>query len=305
MPTYLLYGEDTFSSRQKLKEIKSRFKNKQGDLNLTILDGENLSFSEFQKQIQSLPFLSQKRLVIIKNFLLKNKDQKLSKKLEKLLDKIPEETILFFYEQGLPEKSELFNKLNRLKKAQEFPLLRGYKLENWIKEEVENKGGKIEKEAVYLLESIVGSDLWRMENEIEKLVLFVASGKNKEPIKKEDVAFLVKSEIHPSIFALVDALGERDIKKATTLLHQLLSEGQSETYILSMIAYQFRNLLLVLDGSTSGLHPFVLEKTKRQLKNFDKKQLKNIYNNLLLTDYQIKTGAIKPSLALDLFISEL
>lgn len=307
MPIYLLYGEDTFSSRRKLEEIKRRFKNSQGNLNLSILDGENLNFSDLQKETQALPFLSQKRLVIIKNLLLKNKDERVLEAIENFLDKIPETTLLFFYEEGRPEESSLFKKLKK-SKSEEFPLLSGEKLRRWIEEEVKEKGGKIEKEAVFLLSEILDSDLFRASSEIEKLILYKA----KKEIKKEDLRILIKEEIHPNIFAFVDALGEKKREKANHILNQLLESGENESYLLSMIAYQFRNLLIVSDlqkrGDSlrkSGLHPFVLEKTLSQSKNFKEEKLKEGFEKILETDYKIKKGLISPGLALNLLVWEL
>jgi DNA polymerase-3 subunit delta len=179
-------------------------------------------------------------------------------------------------------------------------------LVDWIYQEIIKRGGKIEQGAAYRLAQIVGPDLWRASLEIDKL----CSYRNGKLIRKEDIELLVKEEIHPKIFSLIDALGERNTKRAHLLLSELLSLGENESYILSMIAYQIRNLLIIKDLlekekplNLSGLHPFVLEKTRQQSKNFTKEQLKNIYGKLLETDYNIKTGRLKPYLALDLLIA--
>jgi len=95
------------------------------------------------------------------------------------------------------------------------------------------------------------------------------------------------------------------------LLSELISFGENESYILSMIAFQFRNLLIVkefLEKGRSlddiGLHPYALKKAKIQANNFTNKQLREIYGKLLETDINIKTGNLKPHVALDLLISE-
>ena len=309
MPTYLLYGEDTFSSRRKLQEIKSRFfDTHMGEINITTLEGENLTLDQIKRAAFVAPFLAQKRLIIIKNFLNKGKEE-VKEQLAKSLDKIPDFAIVVFYEEGNVNKSSpLLKKLNVPKKSQEFPLLTQSALANWFLKEFKERGGKIEAPALQRLVQITGSDLWRASLEIDKLISYKKGG----TVKKEDVELLVKEEIHPSIFALIDALGERNIKRATTLLSELLSLGENESYILSMIAYQIRNLLIVKDLlekekplSLSGLHPFVLNKTKSQAKNFTQAQLKEIYYKLLETDLNIKTGQLKPHLALDLLVAEV
>lgn len=307
MPCYLLHGEDTFSSRKKLEEIKSRFFNSNmGDINITTLEGDNLTFEQIEKAAFITPFLSPKRLIIIKNLITKGKKE-IQEKTAESLNTFPSFSIVVFYEEGKIEKtSPLFLKLKSSKKAQEFTLLSQYSLTNWISKEVSERGGKIESNAVFRLAQITGPDLWRVSQEIDKLISYKKDG----AIQKEDVELLVKEEIHPKIFSLIDALGERNIRKANILLSELLGLGENESYILSMIAYQIRNLLIIKDLlekqkplSISGLHPFVLEKTQSQAKNFTKTQLKNIYGKLLETDYNIKTGQLKPHLALDLLVS--
>lgn len=308
MPAYLLYGEDIFSSRKKLEEIKSRFfDSNMGNINITILEGEEVNLEALKKAICLVPFLAKKRLIIIKNFLLKGKKE-VKDQAVRFLDEIPDFAISVFYEEGdLDKSSALFRKLKADKKVENFPLLSQYSMTEWCEREIRKKCGKIERDALNKLVAIIGPDLWRASLEIDKLTSY----RKYKLITKEDVSLLVKEEIHPNIFALIDALGARDIKKAYRLLDELLSSGENESYILSMIAYQFRNLLIIKDLlesqkslSASGLRPFVLGKAKVQAQNFTKDQLKNIYGKLLETDLHIKNGSLKPYLALDLLISE-
>lgn len=308
MSCYLLYGEDTFSSKKKLEEIKSRFFNtNMGELNVTTLEGESMTKGDIKQAASSSPFLAKNRLIIIKNVLNKGR-REIQDEIAESLDSLPSFAILVFYEEGDVDKtSPLFKKLNLPKKVGEFPLLKSHHLSSWFSKEIAKRGGKIELAALNKLVQIIGPDLWRASSEIDKLIAYKKGGL----IKKEDVELLVFEEIHPNIFALIDALGERNIKRAGSLLSELLALGENESYILSMIAYQFRNLLIVQDLlekqkpiSLSGLHPFVLEKTRSQVKNFTKSQLLDFYGKLLETDLNIKTGYLKPRLALDLLISE-
>ena len=84
-----------------------------------------------------------------------------------------------------------------------------------------------------------------------------------------------------------------------------------------MIAFQFRNLLLVKsseqEGSFAGnpfalagklgMHPFVLRKTIQQAKLFTFEELKKIYRDIFQADLNIKTGKIEPATAIDLLIA--
>lgn len=316
-----LYGQDTYRSKEKLDSIKERYIDASlGDTNLAVTDctDEDIDFPRISRMILTMPFLASKRLVVIKNLLAQG-SKKLQEEIEKFLPKVPKTILLVFYEEGLPDRrSSLFKKLNRPKQAQEFRLLDNDQLRQWIKKEIESRGGEIHPLAIGKLILHVGNDLWRMSNEISKLISYRETEKqrNKETITVQDVELLVKAKIDSNIFALIDALGHKNSRQATRELHKLLDSGKNELYILTMIVYQFRNLLIVKDLSErkksfwqikneSGLHPFVLQKAFSQAEKFTLEELKNFYQRLLDFDIKIKSGKIEPKLALDMIVIEL
>lgn len=310
---YLLYGEDTYRSRQKLNQIKEEFSKKDsGSLNLISLAGEDLDLARFRLETSSLPFLSEKRLVIVENLFLRGLKETI-KEIIDFLPHLPETADLVFYEQDkLDEKFiNLFKKIGQVFK---FNLLEGDSLARWIEEEVKREGGKIERAAVDRLAIYVGNDLWQMSNEIKKLIAFKYEDDKKEPvILQEDVGLLTKANFNATIFNLIDALGNKNSRKTLSLLVKFLETGEAELSILGMITYQFRNLLIIKDLVSQGLsfeamikkthlHPFVVRKTIRQSKNFSQEELKKIYQKLLDCDLAIKTGQVEPDLALELLV---
>jgi len=312
MPVYLIYGEDNFRAKKKLDQIKEKYISASlGDTNLKIID-EEASFDQISREILAIPFLAKSRLVIIRNLLKKGKKD-IQEKTAGMLTKIPSSTVVFFYEDEIPDKrTALFKKLNSPGKAQEMKLLEEDQLRRWIKKEVENRKGTIESEGVALLAEYVGPDLWRMNNELDKLTAF-----NKK-ITRENIKLLVAPEIKADIFKMIDAIGEKNFQKAIKEYEKLIESGQNELYILSMIVYQFRNLLIVKDlversrnplsrwdiAKKAGMHPYVAQKTLFQAKNFTIEKLKKIYAILLDFDVAIKTGKIEGKVALVLIIAK-
>ena len=309
-----LYGEDNYRLKQKLKVIKDKYLNVSNtDANFSVLDAEEVNdFEKIKADIEAMPFLVDKRLVILENFLSKA-SKKMQENLVNYLDNIPEITIVVFIEEGTPNRrTSLFKQLKKkCARYWQFRPLKSYELEKWIKKFVGKKGTSVEPQAVQLLASYVGSDLWQMSNEIEKLILY----EGKEKINSSDVELLVKAKLDANIFNLIDALGYKNIKKATGKLEDLLESGEPEVYILTMIIYQFRNILVVKDllergekqtiGKKTKLHSFVLQKTLNQAKNFTLIRLKEIYQKLADTDLAIKTGQIESKIALNLLLVEL
>ncbi|EKD49148.1 MAG: hypothetical protein ACD_63C00254G0005 [uncultured bacterium] len=314
-----LHGEDTYRSRQKLNEIIKKFKKSDSSgLNIAVLDMEENSLEDFIKPVTVMPFMSKSRLVIVKN-VLGNKDSDLRKKILDLLQnkKVPDTTTLVFFEyKKIDKRQSLFKFLKKESKSQEFYLLPEFELNSFVKKEVKDLGGKIDNTAVARLVLYVGNDLWKMSNEVRKLISYkFAKGKNLE-IKVEDIDLLVKSKLDENIFHLVDAIGRKDRRESLRLLHENFEQGQNEQYLLAMISYQFRNLIQVKDLLARGngqpeikrkmkMHPFVVRKTSAQAAKFDLADLKNAYDKLLRTDFEMKTGRVEQRTALDLLVVEL
>jgi DNA polymerase-3 subunit delta len=151
-----------------------------------------------------------------------------------------------------------------------------------------------------------------LSNEIKKLANF----KKGEKIESKDVKLLVKPTIETAIFETIDAISLQDKKRAISLIHRHLEKGDNPSYLLSMINYQFRNILIIKDLiekrypyysilKTTKLHPFVVKKSYQQAYKFSLQELKKIYQKIFQVDLDIKTGKIEPEIALDLFISSI
>ena len=315
-----LYGPDTYRSRQKLNEIIEHYKkiHKSG-LNLKFFEGEELNFEDFKDEFQQTSMFKEKKLVVLTNFfsnlVFKERFLKEGKNFVNSAD-----IILFYEKNPIPEKDSLFHFLIKNAKSQEFKLLAGQKLKNWVKKEFLNFGIEIKEEALEKLISFVGNDLWQMSNEIKKLVAY-RTGHNQvttvtkvcPEIKREDVELLVKPKIETDIFQTIDAIAARNKKRALKFIKAHLEKGDSPFYLFSMINFQFRNLLIIKDliernlspYSLSHLHPYVIKKSIPLLEKFSFSELKKIYQKIFQLDLDVKTGKIEPEMALDLLITEL
>jgi len=312
-----LYGQDTYRMRQKLLEIIERYKkiHKSG-LNLICFDceekglGEKI-FSNLKEETLQTAMFKEKKLIILRDFFSNSSLKEAFLKNKELF--LENDNIILFSQKGKVDKKDIFFKfLQKNAKCQEFNFLEGQSLKRWIVKEVKKEGAKITNLALENLVSYVGNDLWQMANEIKKL----ASFKKKGVIKKEDVQRLVRAKIDSDIFITIEAIAQRDKERALELLHQHLEKGDHPLYILGMIGFQCRNLLIVKELSEkyknyyvvkkeSGLHPFSVKKNFPLAKKFSLDELKRIYQKIFETDLDIKTGKIDPVLALDLLVSQI
>ena len=313
-----LYGPDTYRSRQKLNEIVEHYKeiHKSG-LDLKLLDLKEKDFQDFKNEAQIASMFSEKKLLVLKNA-FENFDfkEKISAEIEKFAKS---EEVILFYEEEI-KKDKFFQTLKKFSEYQEFQLLDGERLKNWVKKEFRKYQAKIDSAVLEKLIEFVGNDLWQMSNEIKKLVVY-KTGHNQittvtklcPEIEREDVELLVKSKIEIDIFKTIDAIAAKDKKRAIKLLKAHLEKGDSPLYLLSMINFQFRNLLIIKDlieknlspYSFTNLHPYVIKKSISLLGKFSFSELKKIYQKIFEVDLDIKTGKIEPEMALDLLITEI
>jgi DNA polymerase-3 subunit delta len=306
------YGEDDFRLKQAIKKLKEKFISASlGDTNLAVLEGKTVAFNELVRQILAMPFLSRTRLVIIENLISDGKKD-IHEKVIEFLPKVPSTTVLVFTETKPDKRTALFKKLVKADKLQEFKLLEEEQLRRWIRKELEVRSTKYEEGTITKLIEYVGNDLWRMTNEIQKLTTY-----NRE-LSTKNIELLVKSQVESDIFKMVDAVGQKNLKVALKECQNLLLTGANELYILSMIVYQYRNLLIIKDlqersrGNVNSwalakkacLHPYVVQKTLVQAKNFSLSDLKKSYRTLLDFDWRLKTGKIEGKAALSLLLAK-
>lgn len=303
-----LHGEDTYRMREKLKEIVEKYKKvRTSGLNLKYFEGD--FFKNFKDSFKQTSMFEEKKLIIVTNP-FDNAEFK-----ENFIDQgkefIDSNDIIVIHQEGkINKNSALLKYLNKNAKTQEFEVLTNAKLRNWAQKEFEEYHARIENQALDKLLQFVGNDLWRLSNEIKKLASY---SKN---IGIDEVRLLIRSNIETDIFATIEAISQKDKKKALNLLHKHIDKGDSPLYVLSMINYQFRNLLIIKDlierntpfpaiAKKSGLHPFVVKKTYYSAQQFSFLELKKIYQKIFQIDLEIKTGKVEPATALDLLISEI
>ncbi len=311
---FFLYGQDSFRSRKKLKEIiEQRQKIRPGGLNLFYADFSEENFNDFRGQMETRSLFVEKKLIVIENVLI-NQDlsQRFLEYLEEKERLLSDDILIFFETKEFNLKNHFFTFLKKTAKAHEFKPLALSLLISWIRQEVKEQGVGIDALAIDRLISFFDNDLWSLSNEIRKLASFKAGQK----IEVSDVDLLAKPKIETNIFKTIDAAAAGDKKNALKLISQHLEKGDSPVYLLAMVSHQFRNLLLVKDLlekknsldailKLTKLNPFVVRKCNFLSQKFTFQRLKDIYSQILDTDFKIKTGKIFPRQGLERLVSEI
>lgn len=287
--------------------------------NVVILDCETDEVNYILEQILSFPFLSEKKLIVLKNLLSATKKVNLQ---ENILARIKEKTLpesnnyIFWEGEGKLKTNvakEMAEILSQEKFSQNFEELKGIKLSAWIKQEITEHQGKIDRSALeYLINN--ATDTWRLNTLIEQLIAY----KKRQTIQLADVELFLNEKIDNNIFNLVDAIVAKQSKQVYKMIREQYRLGEDSQYIFAMILRQFKILLELRDlferedkltsdqiAKQLNLHPFVVKKSLPLVKRYTMAELKNIYKQLLEIDVKTKTGQGDQSLLLDLFVGKL
>ncbi len=320
---YILHGDDDFSLEQEVSNLRSKMGDDNGDLNTSEFEGSEASAAEVINAVSSYPFLSDKRLVIVKGMISwitrKGAGETGKKAVELLaaaLPTLPEWARLVFVErQALPDSNKLVKLGRELENGFEKAFGAPKDSTGWILRRAKDAyNAEIQPPAAAALASVIGNDLRRADNELVKLISYVDGAR---AITEEDVALLTPYVAEAEIFKMVDALAEGRGGAALAMLHRLLMEKDNDPFkIYGMIVRQFRLLLTAKEFLVGGgypaqmgeelhMNPFVAKKMTQQARAFTLPQLEQIYRALLDNDIRMKTGRIEPKLALDLLVAGL
>lgn len=224
----------------------------------------------------------------------------------------PDDRFLF-YEEGIPDaRNKLFSVLKKEATCYVGSDLKGRALQEWIRKEIRRLGGAIVSAACSQLAWISGGDLWRLENEMKKLIAF-AQGRAITP---KDIAEICGPNLQTTVFQFVDAVAEKNSKEAITFLYRKIAEGEEPLRLLASLIAQFRKILLLKEAQGSGgvarkiqqewkMHPYVFQKTFAQARQFSGSELKKIYRALFAADVKIKTGSQSGQAVLESFLLDL
>ncbi len=310
--TYLFYGEESYLIKT-YKDIVIKKALDGADLNMNVdyFEGKSCSVDKIIDACQTMPFFSEKRLVILQDTKLLvtgRKDD--AERMANFIKDIPPSTILIFDEAEIDKRGKLYKKINELGRCVEFKPLTESELIRWVKKIFNERGKDISgQEIMYFLGTIEDS-MEAILNEAEKLASYTGS---RAVITKQDIDDICSKSLNSRIFEMIDAIGMKNSAKAMEIYSNLLLLKEQPIMILSLIARQFRlmykSLVLSKEGKSAdeaaralNEKSFVIKKCLEQGRNFSQGALKKAVDDCLKADIGIKTGKIGDKLAVEVLI---
>ncbi len=321
-PIYVLYGSQTFLIEEMIKFMVEKWIDESSrDFNITSLSLAEEPLERLMMDAETYPFMSKHRLCIGTNALFLT-GSKLPGKLEHNTDMLtdyinnpPDFTSLIFtvMTEKLDERKKIVKLLQEKGEVVPFLPFKDIELQQWISRRAKTHKAEIAPEAVQLLQDNVGDQLQLLDQELKKCSVFV--GENGT-ITADVIRNLVVFSIEQNIFVLIEEVAKLRIEEALRILYDLLRNKEEPIKIISLLARQFRNMLLVKDltsrGYTSGqiastlkLHPYAVKIATGQATIFQEPQLRTILQRLATLDYEMKSGQVDKVLGLEMFILSL
>ncbi|MCR5469221.1 MAG: DNA polymerase III subunit delta [Lachnospiraceae bacterium] len=306
---YLIYGNEEY--------LKIEGKNKL--IKALVNDGDTMNFNTFKENevnskaiidlAETMPFLAEKRVILVEDSgFFKSSDDDMTE----YIPNIPESTCLIFVESEVDKRSKTFKAVSKAGGEVNCETPSEQMLTTWVLGKLKRENKNISQNTMNLFFSMTGFDMTRIQSELEKLISYTL---HKDVITSEDVLTIVSGQINNRIFEMVEAIGNKDSKKAMGLYNDLLTLKESPMKILSLLTRQFRLIWEINDmashgekdvaiAKVEGIPSFAIKKYKAMGRNFTKDDLINGIEEGLSLEESFKKGLINDKMAVEIFISK-
>lgn len=229
-------GDNDSAWSRALAQFVANFRAEQGDMAIERLDGAESSFEALSEAVQTVPFLSTSKLVVIRT---PGSNKDIVEKLDYFLSGIAETNQVVFLEPKLDKRTSYAKQLRKKTDFREYSVLDGYALVAHVSAYVKEQGGSISRSDAQFLIDRVGANQMIVEHELDKLVAF------KPAIDREAIEILTDALPQSRIFELLDTAFAGNISQAILLYEDQRAQRIEPQYILAMLAKQLYLLAIV------------------------------------------------------------
>lgn len=304
---YLLYGEESYLIRQYRDRLLKAMIGEGNEMNVNRYEGKGVPIPEIIGMAETLPFFSDRRVIILENTeLLKAGGERLSEYL-----KSPAATTSFILaEREVDKRCSLYKTIKKQGYVSEFSRQDEKTLQRWVLGILKKEGKRISPETLQLFLEGTGDDMENIRKELEKLLCYCM---DRDVITSGDVEEICVPQIQNHIFEMINAIAAAEGEKALRLYYDLLALREPPMRILSLIARQFNLLLQVKElaakgypqtaiGEKTGLHSYIAGKYVRQAAGFKAAFLRKALEDCAETEYAFKSGRMGDQLGIELLI---
>ncbi|MGA2092980.1 MAG: DNA polymerase III subunit delta [Sedimentisphaerales bacterium] len=293
---------------------------------LWVADADKVTISEVLDDLRTLPFLTKKRIVVLRNatkFLTASAEEDETGKapessnreiLEKYFESPCRTGILIMTVTTWPKNTRLAKKLPEIGMLYEVESPKGADLRRSLIAYAQDSHNKhLDYGTADLLVETAGDDITRLKTEIDKLAAYAA---DEKAITSAHVEALVGHNRLFDAFKIIDTCLEHKPGPAVERLRRMFADDKSAEYsTVGAFAYHFRKLFtakkLLLDGlneySAAGKAGIFYNKDAQlaQLRRLSIRQIGDQLKQLAEIDHAIKTGQSQPRIAIEQFVLKM
>ena len=304
---YLLYGEERYLRRQYRQRLQKALCSDGDTMNTHFYEGKNVSVGEIIDLAETLPFLAERRVIFISNSgLFKSGGEQMAEYLA-----VPCDTTFFvFMESEVDKRSKLYKTVQSKGYAAEFAIPDEKTLMRWAAGVLAKDSKKITERTLLLLLSKTGTDMENIQMELEKLICYCM---DREVITDADVEAVCTTRISNHIFDMINAIADKQQKRALDLYYDLLALKEPPMRILFLIARQCNMLLQAKElksrgydnrtiSSRLGVAPFIASKYLNQAAKFKAATLRSAVEKCVDAEEAVKTGRMNDVMSVEILI---
>jgi len=310
---YVFYGEEDYLINYYKNLLCNELLSKDTkDLNLVLLD-ENTDVNNLLSNVNSMPFFSDNKVVIVRDSKIFNKGENFPDRLKEYIENPLSSTYLIFIESKVKSNSKglnLVNKYNGL--AVNFEYRPHVELENWANRVFKDRGKEPESGLVEYFISICNDSMYSILNEIDKISMY--KGEEKR-ITRKDIDTICTLSTKAIIFDMTDAMADGNSSKALNSLDKLIAAKEEIIVIIASLSSHMYKLLKVkgllqkrmsndLIASKMAASPYYIRNLAKQCGRISIDKLKFAVEKCHEIDLNSKTGGNGGRLGLELFICE-
>src|ERR1035437_802724 len=312
LPVYFFYGNDYYSIDAVIRELESAISPFIGsDFDKeTIYGDDKINLPQLLSMASSFPFGSEKKFILFKEF---DKVKDINSLTDYVLNPPAFTRIAVIYNGELqyPEK-EPYKSMIKQKFIFEAKELKGENLIYWLIDIARKNGRQLSPENALLLTEISGGNRSLLEDQLEKIFIYLGTEKVIDYLTIEALSASLKEN---TIFELQDALGRKDKGKSVKILYNLLEKGTEPTFIIAMLTKYFSGLSRVNEmkgkipddvaARIVGTHPFYYKNYKSAREKFSGRDLFRSINAVLNADILLKTTSYDPKSLFTVLITDI
>lgn len=284
---HLLTGENTYEIERRLGELVAGF-----DGDVERVDGSELTLEGLPDLLAGVTLFSSRRLVVIKNA---SQDKTLWTALGGWLEKGVDNDLVLV-EKNPDKRTKTYKWLEKHAEAFVAKELQPFEAVQWLLKLPPFQGLSLKQEAARFLTDYVGTDQWRLESELNKLML---TGK---PVTKELIQEIVEPTPQATSFELLDA-AFRGHTEEMNRLFETVSKDEDPYMFFGLVVGQIYALSLTKTGAgkrpdeiakETGVHPFVVRKVSGMARDISGAELKILVTRLAELDANMKSRSVDP-----------